>query len=173
MSTILNSHCRCQTERQRVKHSQGLSFTTLADVLIMVPPFMETLVEAWDHRGDGIRALRLVCVDLARAAPSAVQACSVQIGQGAYPDACQWIQLISKAEVQEMDVIILIQAGKSRVLAIAQLDVTIQAKSLCDLFAGIHAIYSHPEIQHMVPRERERPFMQPPTLSQLGLFLAT
>lgn len=93
-------------------HSMPGSGGTLLDAFRNVRLLLETCASAWGPPGTGIRVLRLVNKDLSVLAIKAAHTCTLELGEGALPKPHKVARLMSDAELQEVDVIIIIRAGE-------------------------------------------------------------
>lgn len=84
----------------------------LAHTLIEVPELLPRCLSSWESRGVGIRALRLVSKQTACTALQAVQSCSMQIGEGAYPDLAQLVLLTVLARLKDLRITVLMHSGE-------------------------------------------------------------
>lgn len=87
----------------------------LAHTLGEVPELLLTCLTSWKSRGLGVRELRLVSKDIGSAALQAVQSCTLQVGEGVYPDPHQMAQLMRNTHLIEVNLTILVVTGEQSV----------------------------------------------------------
>lgn len=78
----------------------------------VVPELLSSCLSSWKSIGVGMRELRLVSKDIGCAALQAVQSCSLQVGEGADPDPCQFAHLMRFASLKEVHLNVLITSGE-------------------------------------------------------------